>query len=139
MLCLYKIFIFLLGHLQFFLHFFLTFMENIFKKHPIYQLFMGFFFSSLLNECTEHLISIKVFFPSGVTLPPIGQTSKQERRAYNSRAVIRSRNPSDRDRGDVDQSDQKSEKSNQSVQSLPNNRWRYYVDLVYLFESERNS
>jgi len=58
----------------------------------------------------------------GVTLPPIGQTSKQERRAYNSRAVIRSRNPSDRDRGDVDQSDQKSEKSNQSVQSLPNNR-----------------
>merc|ERR1719259_699915 len=56
----------------------------------------------------------------GVTLPPIGQTSKQERRAYNSRAVIRSRNPSDR--GDTDQSDQKSEKSNQSVQSLPNNR-----------------
>ena len=66
----------------------------------------------------------------GVTLPPIGQTSKQERRAYNSRAVIRSRNPSDRGetdqsdqrRRETDQSDQKSEKSNQSVQSLPNNR-----------------
>ena len=30
-----QIFIFLLGHLLFFLHFFFTFMENLFKKHPI--------------------------------------------------------------------------------------------------------
>jgi len=33
---LYQIFIFLLGHLHFFLHFFFTFMENLFKKHPIH-------------------------------------------------------------------------------------------------------
>ena len=31
-----SIFIFLLGHLHFFLHFSFTFMENLFKKHPIY-------------------------------------------------------------------------------------------------------
>ena len=31
----YQIFIFLLGHLHFFLHFFLPFMENLLKKHPI--------------------------------------------------------------------------------------------------------
>ena len=36
LLCLYQIFIFLLGHLHFFLRFFLTFMENLFKKHPIF-------------------------------------------------------------------------------------------------------
>ena len=35
MLYLYQIFIFLLGHLHFFLHFFFTFMENLFKKRPI--------------------------------------------------------------------------------------------------------
>ena len=35
LLYLCQIFIFLLGHLQFFLHFFFTFMENLFKKHPI--------------------------------------------------------------------------------------------------------
>ena len=35
MLYLYQIFIFLLGHLHFFLHFFFSFMENLFKKHPI--------------------------------------------------------------------------------------------------------
>ena len=32
---LYPIFIFLLGHLYFFVHFFFTSMENLFKKHPI--------------------------------------------------------------------------------------------------------
>ena len=32
-----QVFIFLLGHLHFFLHFFSTFMENLFKKHPIPQ------------------------------------------------------------------------------------------------------
>ena len=44
-LSLYQIFIFLLGHLHFFLHFFFTFMENLFKKHPIssfyYVIFSG--------------------------------------------------------------------------------------------------
>ena len=35
LLYLYQIFIFLLSHLQFFLHFFFTLMENLFKKHPI--------------------------------------------------------------------------------------------------------
>jgi len=35
LLSLHQIFIFLLGHLHFFLHFFFTFMENLFKKHPI--------------------------------------------------------------------------------------------------------
>ena len=29
------IFVFLLGHLHFFLHFFFAFMENLFKKHPL--------------------------------------------------------------------------------------------------------
>ena len=38
LLSLYQIFIFLLGHLHFFLHFFFTFMENLFKKHPILAL-----------------------------------------------------------------------------------------------------
>ena len=32
---LYQIFIFLLDHLHFFLHFFVTFMKNPFKNHPI--------------------------------------------------------------------------------------------------------
>ena len=36
LLCLYQIFIFLLGHLHFFLHIFFAFMENLFKKHPIH-------------------------------------------------------------------------------------------------------
>ena len=35
LLYLYRISISLLGHLHFFLHFFFTFMEKIFKKHPI--------------------------------------------------------------------------------------------------------
>ena len=35
MLYLYQIFILLRGHLHFFLHFSYTFMENLFKKHPI--------------------------------------------------------------------------------------------------------
>ena len=35
LLSFYQIFIFLLGHLQFFSHFSFTFMENLFKKHPI--------------------------------------------------------------------------------------------------------
>ena len=35
LLYLYLIFICLLGHLHFFLHFFFSFMENLFKKHPI--------------------------------------------------------------------------------------------------------
>ena len=35
LLYLYQIFIFLLGHLHFFLHFFFLFMKNLFKKHPI--------------------------------------------------------------------------------------------------------
>ena len=35
LLYLYQIFIFLLGHLHFFLHLFFSFMENFFKKHPI--------------------------------------------------------------------------------------------------------
>ena len=35
LLYLHQIFIFLLGHLHFFFHFFCTFMENFFKKHPI--------------------------------------------------------------------------------------------------------
>ena len=35
LLYLCQIFIFLLGHLHFFLHFFLSLMENLFKKHPI--------------------------------------------------------------------------------------------------------
>ena len=35
LLSLYQIFIFLLGHHHFFLHFFFTFMENLFKQHPI--------------------------------------------------------------------------------------------------------
>ena len=38
LLYLYQIFIFPLGHLHFFLHFFFTFMENLFKKRPIYPL-----------------------------------------------------------------------------------------------------
>ena len=33
---LYQIFIFLLGHFPFFLHFFFVFMENLFKIHPIH-------------------------------------------------------------------------------------------------------
>ena len=36
LLYLYQIFIFLLGHLHFFLHFLFTFVENLFKKHPIH-------------------------------------------------------------------------------------------------------
>ena len=39
LLYLYQIFIFLLGHLPFFLHFFFTFMESLFKKQPILLLF----------------------------------------------------------------------------------------------------
>ena len=35
LLYLYQIFIFLLSHLPFFLHFFFSFMENLFKKHSI--------------------------------------------------------------------------------------------------------
>ena len=35
LLYLCQVFIFLLGHLHFFLHFFFAFMENLFKKHPI--------------------------------------------------------------------------------------------------------
>ena len=35
LLSFYQIFILLLGHLNFFLHFFFTFMENLLKKHPI--------------------------------------------------------------------------------------------------------
>ena len=35
MLYLYQSFIFLLGHLHFFLYFFFTFTENLFKKHPL--------------------------------------------------------------------------------------------------------
>ena len=35
LLYLHQIFIFLLGHLNFFLHFFFALMENLFKKHPI--------------------------------------------------------------------------------------------------------
>ena len=35
LLCLYQIFIFLLNHHYFFLHFFLTFLENHFKKHSL--------------------------------------------------------------------------------------------------------
>ena len=38
LLSLYQIFIFLLGHLHFFLHFFFTFMENLFKKPPLFYL-----------------------------------------------------------------------------------------------------
>ena len=57
------IFIFLPGHLQFFLHFFFTFMEKHFKKHPTHNLSFPFpsrssgldFIiprrASLLNEC----------------------------------------------------------------------------------------
>ena len=36
LLYLYQIFIFLLGHLHFFLHFLFMSMENLFKKHPIH-------------------------------------------------------------------------------------------------------
>ena len=36
LLYLYQIFIFLLGRLHFFLHFFFSFMENLLKKHPIH-------------------------------------------------------------------------------------------------------
>ena len=36
LLYLRQIFTFLLGHLHFFLHFFFAFMENLFKKHPIF-------------------------------------------------------------------------------------------------------
>ena len=36
---LYQSFMFLQGHLHYFLHFFLTFMESLFKKHPISELF----------------------------------------------------------------------------------------------------
>ena len=39
LLSLYQIFIFLLDHLHFFLPFFITFMENLFKKHPILNAF----------------------------------------------------------------------------------------------------
>ena len=35
LLYLYQMSIFLLGYLHFFLHFFFTFMENLFKKYPI--------------------------------------------------------------------------------------------------------
>ena len=35
MLYLYQIFVFLLGHLHFFLHLLFKFMEKLFKKHPI--------------------------------------------------------------------------------------------------------
>jgi len=35
LLYLYQIFIFLRGQPNFFLHFFIAFMENLFKKHPI--------------------------------------------------------------------------------------------------------
>ena len=37
LLYLYQIFIFLLGHLHFLLYFFSTFIENLFKKHPIFH------------------------------------------------------------------------------------------------------
>jgi len=37
---LYKIFILLPGHFHFFLHLFFTFMENLFKKHPIREFYM---------------------------------------------------------------------------------------------------
>ena len=35
-LFMYQVFIFLLGHLHFFVHFFFTFMENLFMDHPIF-------------------------------------------------------------------------------------------------------
>ena len=47
-LYLWQIFIFLLGHLHFFLHFSFSFMVNLFKKHPIYiplSLFPSFYLS----------------------------------------------------------------------------------------------
>ena len=58
LLSLYQIFIFLLGHLHSFLHFFFSFMENLFKKHPILvpkfylsasssSFFLAFFYSRL--------------------------------------------------------------------------------------------
>ena len=49
MLYLYQIFNFLQGHLHFFLYFFSTFMENLFKKHPIPS-------QMLIKECI-YLIS----------------------------------------------------------------------------------
>ena len=53
LLCLYQIFIFLLGHRHFFLHFFFAFMENLFKKHPKQPLFLQLTVQNILLE-TEY-------------------------------------------------------------------------------------
>ena len=49
LLYLYQIFIFLLGHLHFFLHFIFSFMENLSKKHPIF-----------LSKFSSYLVIIKI-------------------------------------------------------------------------------
>ena len=49
LMSLYQIFIFPLGHLHFFLHFFFMFMENLFKKHPIYVIRQ---FGRFCSKCT---------------------------------------------------------------------------------------
>ena len=54
MLYLYQSFIFLLGRLHFFLHFFFTFMENLFKKYPI-----------LTHRHTHSPVFYRTFYPLG--------------------------------------------------------------------------
>ena len=44
LLHMYEVFVFLLVHLQFFAYFFSTFMENLFKNHPIFSILYPFFF-----------------------------------------------------------------------------------------------
>ena len=59
LLCLYQIFILPLGHLHFFLRFFLTFMENLFMKHPISK---GLDLRFIAKKC---LIFYSVYLDSG--------------------------------------------------------------------------
>ena len=58
--CLYQIFIFLLGHFHFFLPIFFTFMENLFKKHPISSYFLSFW--PLYPRLHLHLLSTSVLY-----------------------------------------------------------------------------
>ena len=56
LLYLHQIFIFLLGNLHFFLHFFFSFMENLFKKHPIHANRQGSNITAAINAmflCTK--------------------------------------------------------------------------------------
>ena len=82
LLCLYQIFIFLLGHLHFFLHFLFTFMENHFKNHPIF-IHWTFVDRVCHSSCSSTTTSIILF----ASLPSI---DSKPRRSYLSVVITSS-------------------------------------------------